>query len=231
MDKKRKYRKLKISLIVIIASLALFWGYVEVINRHSKQMTTRQKIMKAIYPALMLFTKKKTGMTTATGKPEPPVSFYSLSVPSNAQQAYDFEQLKGKKVLLVNTASDCGYTPQYSELQKLYDQYKDRLVVIGFPANDFKEQEKGNDEQIAEFCKVNYGVSFPLMKKSSVVKGPEQNPAFQWLTDSAKNGWNNKAPEWNFSKYLVDENGVLLAYYAPSVSPLDSELKAALDGK
>ena len=106
---------------------------------------------------------------------------------------------------------------------------KDKLVVIGFPANDFKEQEKGNDEQIARFCKLNYGVTFPLAKKSSVVKGPGQNVIFRWLSDKTMNGWNIQAPSWNFSKYLIDERGLLIGYFDPSVTPDNPELQDLLD--
>jgi glutathione peroxidase len=133
--------------------------------------------------------------------------------------------------MLVNTASDCGYTNQYTDLQELADEYKDKLVIIGFPANDFKEQEKGTDEEIAQFCKVNYGVSFPLMKKSGVIKSAQQNPVYQWLTDSAKNGWNNKPPAWNFTKYLINENGVLVNYFGSSVSPMSNEVLTAIKNK
>jgi glutathione peroxidase len=98
------------------------------------------------------------------------------------------------------------------------------MVILGFPANDFKEQEKGSDEEIAQFCKVNYGVTFPLMKKSTVVKSPDQNPVYKWLSDSTQNGWCNKQPSWNFSKYLLDEHGNLLQYFDPAVSPLSPEV-------
>ena len=151
---------------------------------------------------------------------QPSQSFYSLSAQLNNGNELRFDSLKGKKVLLVNTASDCGYTNQYDDLQKLYEGYRDKLMVIGFPANDFKEQEKGNDEEIAQFCKINYGVTFPLVKKSTVVKGSDQNPVFQWLTDKNRNGWNNQPPTWNFSKYLINESGVLTHYFDPSISPL-----------
>jgi glutathione peroxidase len=127
-------------------------------------------------------------------------------------------------VLLVNTASNCGFTNQYDDLQKLHEQFPNELVILGFPANDFKEQEKGNDEEIAQFCKINFGVTFQLMKKSSVVKAPDQNEVFRWLTDSTKNGWNSKQPSWNFSKYLINEEGVLINYFDPSVSPLSEEV-------
>ena len=154
-------------------------------------------------------------------------SFYSLSAPLNNNTELNFDSLKGKKVLLVNTASDCGYTNQYDDLQKLFETTKDKLIVIGFPANDFKEQEKGNDEEIAQFCKINFGVTFPLAKKSSV-KGENQNEIFKWLSDKNKNGWNNKQPSWNFSKYLVNEQGLLTHYFDPAISPLSEEVKKAI---
>jgi glutathione peroxidase len=105
---------------------------------------------------------------------------------------------------------------------------ENKLIVIGFPANDFKEQEKGNDEEIAQFCKLNYGVTFPLVKKSSVLSGAEQHPVFQWLSDKNKNGWTNKKPSWNFSKYLVNEEGTLINYFDPSISPVSKEVIEAI---
>lgn len=163
-------------------------------------------------------------------KKEPSVSFYSLSAIRNDGTEISFADLKARKVLLVNTASDCGYTGQYSELQKLYELYDERLVILAFPSNDFKEQEKGNDTEIAQFCKLNFGIIFPLMKKSVVIKSPEQHPVYQWLTDSGKNGWCNQSPGWNFSKYLVSESGMLTHYFAPSVSPLSNEVEEAISG-
>ncbi len=158
-------------------------------------------------------------------------SFYALKPSSIYGTEFDFSQLKGKKVLLVNTASDCGYTGQYDDLEKIYQLHKDKLVVIGFPANDFKEQEKGSDEEIAQFCKKNYGVRFPLMKKGTVIKNEDQQAVFKWLTDASKNGWNDQPPVWNFSKYLVSEDGILLNYFAPSVSPTDKEIINAIENK
>ena len=223
-------KKLKRLLIVIALLLSSFVIYALVVNRNSKNMTFRQKILKTIYPAFIWITKA-TGknMEKLSSTKEPIVSFYTLNDTLNNNTAFNFETLKGKKVLLVNTASDCGYTNQYDDLQKLSELYKDKLVVIGFPANDFKEQEKGSDDDIAQFCKLNYGVTFPLVKKSIVIKSVQQNPVFDWLTNAAKNGWNDKAPTWNFSKYLVNENGVLVNYFDPSVSPLDSEVKNAIE--
>jgi glutathione peroxidase len=150
-------------------------------------------------------------------------------VPLNNGKTLPLQELKGKKLLLVNTASDCGYTPQYSELQQLQERFRDTLQVIGFPANDFKEQEKGSDAAIAQFCHVNFGVTFPLAKKSSVVKGPHQHPVYRWLTEREQNGWNDKAPGWNFSKYLVDEQGLLTHYFDPSVAPLGTEIIQAVE--
>jgi glutathione peroxidase len=157
------------------------------------------------------------------------IPIHALSVPLNNGKTLPLQELKGRKLLLVNTASDCGYTAQYSELQQLQEQYQHKLQVIGFPANDFKEQETGSDEAIAQFCQVNFGVTFPLAKKSSVVKGPQQHLVYRWLTEREQNGWNDKAPTWNFSKYLINEQGVLTHYFDPSVAPLGSEIIAAIE--
>ncbi|MGC4101362.1 glutathione peroxidase [Ferruginibacter sp.] len=193
-------------------------------------MNYRQKFLKAVYPAWMWWTKL-TGKNTEAlaGTKEPPVSFYTQKDVLINGDTIDFGSLKGKKVLLVNTASECGYTRQYDDLQQLSQTYKDQLVILGFPANDFKEQEKGSNAEIAEFCRLNFGVTFPLMQKSVVIKSPAQNTTFQWLTQSSKNGWNDKAPTWNFSKYLVNEKGVLTHYFDPSVSPLSDAVKAAVE--
>ena len=224
--KEKKYKRPKMILIVLLILIAGFWGYIEIANRNSKNMTGRQKVSKAVYPLLIwwanmkgLGTKKLYGENAV-----PVVSFYSLKDTLINGRVYDFEQLKGKKVMLVNTASDCGYTSQYDALQKLSEEYKDQLVVIGFPANDFKEEEKGTDEEIAVFCKLNFGVTFPLMKKSSVKKGPGQNKVYQWLTDPAGNGWSSQVPSWNFCKYIVDENGRLTNYFASTVEPTGKEI-------
>ena len=167
-------------------------------------------------------------MTNESGT-EPLQSIYDLSVTLNNGTTILLSKYKGKKLLLVNTASDCGFTNQYDALQKLYSENNDKLEIIGFPANDFKQEEKGSDEEIAQFCKINYGVTFPLVKKSSVIAGPEQNPVFQWLTDKNKNGWTSKKPSWNFSKYLVNENGILINYFDPSVSPTGKDVLNAIN--
>ena len=227
---KRRFKRFLIVLLIISVS---FIVYVEIVNRNSKNMTYRQKVLKAVYP-LWMWWRRVTGKNTAQfeKKTAPaPVSFYSLKGTMNNGSELDFASLSGKKILLVNTASDCGYTNQYDDLQKLSETYKDQLLVIGFPANDFKEQEKGSDEEIAQFCKINYGVTFPLMKKSTVIRGAGQNPVYKWLTDSTLNGWNSKQPSWNFSKYLVSEEGQLLNYFGPSVEPLGNDITTAITQK
>jgi glutathione peroxidase len=226
-------KKLKKILIVIFMILVAFSGYVLVVNRNSKNMTIRQKVLKAVYPALMWYTKIRGKNVTElkNEQKQPPVSFYSLKGTLNNGDTLDFATLKGKKIMLVNTASDCGYTDQYDALQKLYEKNNDNLVVIGFPANDFKQQEKGTDEDIAQFCKLNFGVTFPLMKKSVVKKTLEQNEVFKWLTDSSQNGWNTKPPSWNFAKYIVNEEGVLTNYFGSSISPMSSDVIEAIKKK
>lgn len=185
-------------------------------------MTLRQRALKFIYPFFVRFRQRTKGAQQVqnTGGSKPVVSFYSLSVVLNNGEELPFAKLKGKKVLLVNTASDCGYTPQYAELQKLYGHAKEDVEIIAFPANDFKAQEKGSDEAIERFCSANYGIRFPLAKKTVVVKTAAQHPVYQWLTNKNQNGWNDKAPSWNFTKYLVDEEGVLTHCFEPQTSPL-----------
>jgi glutathione peroxidase len=174
-----------------------------------------------------LFRKKIVIRTNEQAIP-PPESIYDFSVKLNNGSELPLSSFHGKKILLVNTASDCGYTPQYDDLEKLYEQNRDKLVIIGFPANDFGEQEKGDDETIASFCKINFGVSFPLAKKSTVIRAPQQNEIFNWLSDKKRNGWNDQAPTWNFSKYLLNEQGVLTHYFDPAISPGAEEVLTAI---
>jgi len=136
---------------------------------------------------------------------------------------FDYRQLKGKKVLIVNTASECGYTPQYEELEKLYQAYKDKLIIIGFPANNFGGQEPGTNEEIKEFCKSKYSVTFPMFEKISVA-GDDMAPIYKWLTSKDLNGWNDQQPKWNFNKYLLDEEGNLVKYYSSAVKPMSDEI-------
>ncbi len=154
----------------------------------------------------------------------PVFDFYSLRATDIDGGIIEFSSFRGKKVLLVNTASDCGYTAQYDQLEKLWRKYQQQLIVIAFPSNDFKEQEKGDATAIAAFCRKNYGVSFPVMEKSVVLTGEGQHPVYRWLTGADQNGWNKRPPSWNFSKYLVDEQGNLRAYLGPSVSPMEDKM-------
>jgi len=195
-------------------------------------MTGKQKFLQAIYPLLMTVTRVLGKNAKIIGNKlglQPASSFYHLQDTAIDGTPVSFESLRGKKILLVNTASDCGYTGQYRQLQKLYQLYKGQLVIIGFPSNDFKEQEKGSDEDIASFCRQNYGVDFMLMKKSKVTRYKGQNKVFEWLSDARFNGWNSQQPTWNFSKYLVNESGVLVSYFGPSVSPLSKALTELVD--
>jgi glutathione peroxidase len=152
-----------------------------------------------------------------------PESFYEFSMKSIDGKTIEFEQYKGKKVLLVNVASKCGYTPQYEDLQRLHELYGNKVAVLGFPANNFGNQEPGTNEEIALFCSANYGVSFQMFEKISV-KGDDMHPLYQWLSDEKYNGWNNDAPSWNFCKYLIDEEGKLVAFFPSKVKPLSEEL-------
>lgn len=166
---------------------------------------------------------KQTGLKIYTmenkNNVQSPVNFYSLNAISNTGEVIQFEKFRGKKVLIVNLASQCGYTPQYAELEQLHQQNKD-LIILGFPANNFGAQEPGTDKEIAEFCQLNYGVTFQLFKKDDV-KGDSRQPVYDWLCDATKNGWNDEEPKWNFYKYMADENGNLSKIFSSSVSPLD----------
>lgn len=196
-------------------------------------MTLRQKFLRTVYPVFIRMSKfaKSNTDILQNQKIEPPVSFYSLKAITGRGSMFNFAELKGKKVLIVNTASDCGYTAQYEELEQLQQQYKSNLVILAFPANDFGAQEKGSDEEIAGFCNNHYHISFPVMSKTMVVKAAGQTPVYQWLSNALSNGWNNKAPSWNFSKYLVNEEGKLVNYFGPSVSPLGNEIQQAISAK
>jgi glutathione peroxidase len=154
---------------------------------------------------------------------EPMASFYDFSMRSINGEEIDFASFKGKKLLLVNVASKCGYTPQYKDLQALHEKYGDKVVILGFPANNFGGQEPGSNEEIAAFCEDTFGVSFTMFEKISV-KGVDQHPLYRWLSDKSLNGWNDQAPSWNFCKYLIDENGKLVKFYPSSVNPMGADL-------
>ncbi|MBS1639518.1 MAG: glutathione peroxidase [Bacteroidetes bacterium] len=194
-------------------------------------MTARQHILKLIYPLVMLKGKlffKQALVLNNNKNILPAISFYTLQATLNNNNVLNFETLKNKKILIVNTASNCGYTAQYKELEKLQQLYKNNLIILAFPANNFKEQEKENDAAIATFCKINYAISFALMQKSDVVKTETQNKVFNWLSNANKNGWCNQPPVWNFCKYLINEQGTLTHYFNTVISPLNKQVKAAI---
>jgi glutathione peroxidase len=151
-------------------------------------------------------------------------SIYSYKVQTIDGKDFDLSTLKGKKAMIVNTASKCGFTPQYKDLEQLYKKYGgDKFVIIGFPANNFLRQEPGTNNEIKEFCSLNYGVSFPMMAKISV-KGKDKAPIYQWLTKKELNGKFDSEVKWNFQKYLIDEKGNLIMVIKPSVNPLSDTI-------
>lgn len=150
-------------------------------------------------------------------------SIYDIKINSLTGEPIDLESFKGKKILIVNTASKCGFTNQYEDLQSLYDTYKENVMVIGVPCNQFGNQEPGVHDEIASFCKVNYGVSF-LMTEKVDVKGKDQHPLYAWLTDKTINGVKSSSVKWNFQKYLIDENGQLVDYYYSITKPLSKKI-------
>ena len=173
--------------------------------------------------------QKKEITTIATSMTKETI--YQFKVQDLSGDEFDFTTLKGKRIIIVNTASECGLTPQYEQLQAVYNQYKDQnLVIVGFPANNFGSQEPGSNAQIASFCQKNYGVTFPMMAKISV-KGNDMHPVYQFLTQKAKNGLEDSSVQWNFQKYLINSNGELEKVVAPSTLPTDAEIINWIEGK
>jgi len=178
--------------------------------------------------ALAGWTMFKGG--TAYTPSESNTDFYSLSCKTIEGNDYDFNQLKGKRVLIVNTASECGFTPQYKGLQKLHEQYGESLTIIGFPCNDFGNQESGSSEEINSFCSKNYGVSFQMMEKVSI-KGDAPHPVYVWLLNKSENGVADHTVRWNFHKFLIDEDGSLVGSYKSGVKPTDNQIISFASGK
>jgi glutathione peroxidase len=166
-----------------------------------------------------------------TAKTEMTKSFYDFKVIDINGEDFDLSSLKGKRVLVVNTASECGYTPQYKSLQELYEKHGgDKFTVIGFPCNQFGGQEPGSNEEIKSFCEKNFGVSFPMMDKVNV-KGDAVHPLYDWLTEEDLNGVDGARVSWNFNKFLIDENGNWVAHHGSSKSPMSDEIIAFATGK
>ena len=156
-------------------------------------------------------------------------SIYEYQFRDDRGEEIDLSAFKGKKLLIVNTASECRYTRQYSGLEELYLKYSDKLTVVAFPCNDFGKQEQGSNKEIQGFCQKNYGVTFPVFRKTNV-KVTGENDIFEWLCNSQKNGWNNQKPLWNFWKFLIDENGKLIAVFPSRYKPLGKELVLLVSG-
>ena len=181
--------------------------------------------MKNILIAILLI------VTTSLKAQDMKQSIYQFKITDLYGTEFDFSSLKGKKIMVVNTASECGLTPQYEQLQEVYEYYKDKnFVIVGFPANNFGAQEPGSDKQIAEFCKKNFGVTFPMMSKISV-KGKDMHEVYQFLTQKTKNGLEDSEVAWNFQKYLLDENGFLVKVISPKMLPNDEEILKWIEGK
>lgn len=170
--------------------------------------------------------KKEIKINDTHAKPTTSVYEYKMKALMGNEEIA-LSKYKGKKIVILNVASACGYTPQYADWQKFHEQYGNQVVVLGFPANNFGSQESGSNAEIATFCQKNYGVTFQMFSKIDVV-GDNQHPLFKWLSDKSLNGWNEKAPTWNFCKYVVDENGKLTHFFASKIKPTDEEFKKAV---
>lgn len=158
-------------------------------------------------------------------------SLYDFKVKDIDEQEFDMSSLKGKKVLVVNVASKCGLTPQYELLEELYKKYKDQnFIIIGFPSNDFKGQEPGTNKEIKEFCTLNYGVTFPIMDKVTVI-GENKDPIYKWLTEKSENSKFDAEVQWNFQKFMIDENGQLVDFVLPKESPLSEKIITWIEKK
>lgn len=185
--------------------------------------------------SITLLNKKEQPVTPikTTIEEEIPVlkTIYDFKVTDIENNEFDFSSLKGKKIMIVNTASECGLTPQYEQLQQVYEQYKDQnFTIIGFPANNFLSQEPGDNTEIATFCKKNYGVTFPMMSKISV-KGNDMHPIYQYLTQKDQNGLEDSKVQWNFQKYLIDTNGKLVKVIQPKTLPNDPSIISWIESK
>ena len=184
-------------------------------------------ISAALLGCMATSTTKEVAVPVATQSPTSAKTIYDFKVEGLEGGTIDFASYKGKKILVVNTASNCGYTPQYKELEALYEKYKEKLVIVGFPANNFGGQEPGSNTEIKAFCERNYGVTFPMAAKVSV-KGEDKAPIYQWLTQKSQNGVLDAEIQWNFNKFLIDEKGNMVAYFPSKVTPMSEEITSKL---
>lgn len=186
--------------------------------KNNAQTTVASTIDNPVYDAETITKNDSEKMTTQ--------NIYQFKVTDLAGKPFDFESLKGKKIMIVNTASKCGLTPQYKDLQALYEKYQSKnFVIVGFPANNFGSQEPGTDKEIETFCAKNYGVTFPMMSKISV-KGSDMHKLYQFLTQKALNGLQDSEVQWNFQKYLINTNGELEKVINPQTLPSDESISA-----
>ena len=174
--------------------------------------------------SILSFSAFKKSPKTSSGDVK---TIYNFKLKTLEGEEITLAKFKGKKMLLINVASECGFTPQYKNLQALHEKYKDKLVLIGFPANNFGGQEPGNSTQIKEFCTKNYGVTFQMMEKISV-KGDDAHPLYKWLSNKADNGTCDDSPKWNFGKYLIDEKGKIIKYFGSKTDPLSEDITSLL---
>lgn len=180
--------------------------------------------------ALPFFLLQLVSFLKPAPEPVHAVSFYDFTLNSIDGKPVNFGQYKGKKVMLVNVASKCGYTPQYKQLEELHKKHGDKVVILGFPANNYGAQEPGTNKEISEFCQKNYGVTFQMFEKISVT-GDDKHPLYQWLSDPHLNGWNSEGPKWNFHKFLVNEQGKLVKVWPSKVDPMSKEIVEAVNQK
>jgi glutathione peroxidase len=206
-----------------------FWpnGKLKLINRNRIKLLASQIVSSSVHIFKYIIMKKialALSLIILATVAFSQKSFYDFKVKDIEGKDFDLSSLRGKKVLVVNTASKCGNTPQYADLEKLYNEYKGQdFVIIGFPANNFGSQEPGTNDEIAEFCEKNYGVTFKMMSKISV-KGDDIHPLYKWLTSKSENGVLDSEVKWNFQKYLIDENGKLVGTVDPKVKPYDEKI-------
>lgn len=180
----------------------------------------------SLFMILSILSSLLTGCFSGAEKPagkSSNKSIYEFTFNRIDGEKISLSDFRGKKIMLVNVASKCGYTSQYNDLQKLHEKFNEELVIIGFPANNFMGQEPGTNEEIAEFCSANFGVTFLMAEKISV-KGNDQHPIYKWLSDKSLNGWNSVEPKWNFYKYLIDESGELVKVFPSNENPLNENI-------
>ena len=191
--------------------------------------TLNRVLIVAFSLAFLSLYSMPNGSNTVSDNPtkESTSTIFSYKLKNIYGDVITLDKFKGKKILIVNVASHCGYTSQYNDLQKLQDRFKDKLQVIAFPCNDFGFQEPGTSKQIAEFCEVNYNIKFPIMEKINIRRSPT-HPLYEWLSNSELNGWNDSKPKWNFYKYLIDENGKLINLFNSGTSPLSTHITEAI---